>query len=1250
MTERRTHAWSLRPGITLLEASAGTGKTRRITDHFLWLVVEHAVEVRKVLVVTFTEAATAELRDRIRSRLRRALEALRGTAAAPDADDTAAQIAALAERVGAPMAARRLETALRDFDQAEVSTIHGFCKRSLQRHAFESGVEFDAELVTDLGPVVEEVVLDFWVRRLHDASEAVLRVLDLHGVTPGSLLSLAKVVVESPDMPVDMAPAVPSPPLDVVFAAWRDAWRSAGDAWARGRDEALRIVRQAVEEGRIPRVVGASIPDADGFACWVDEVHRFFTEEQEPGTALPARLTPVFTCDVKKAFQARQERHPVLDAFRRFVEADRALAPALFNEARQIGLDLVEAVRRDVPARKRALNVQTFSDLLYQLRDALLSPDRGPALRAALLERYDAAMIDEFQDTDPVQWGIFRETFGGADRFLCLIGDPKQAIYSFRGADIHAYLAAKDLASHTERLSTNYRSDEGLVGAVNHLFDPDRLPDAFMMGGAIEYRRIAAHHRGSRLDLGVGGGGGGGMKPPFELRFCRRDEAQLATNRGKGLGIAAPWARVRIAGLVAADIAALLAARPRLRGAEQERPLGPGDVAVLTRTNAEARTVQEALRRAGIHSVVHGTASVFSTAEARELAFVLAAVLEPTSTSAVKTALSTELVGLRASELVGLEEDDAAWDGWSRRLRGWQARWSDDGFMSMFRDLLAHLDLGDGDLSQRVLGWRDGERRMTDLLHLAELIHAEAAASRLGPRGTMSWLLRQIEEPDDSGDSAALRLESDDDAVDIITIHRAKGLERLVVFCPYLWGSSKLADTSALRYHRDGERRLDPSPRIDGDFPEEKRKRIAAVKDEAEAERMRLLYVAVTRAKHRCVVYWGWFNGAGGSALAYLLHGEDRSRFKEMSDEELLLPLRRIAAGSGGTIDVTEHALARDPEPVRRPAGAVDENALGAREWRRPRPLDTSWRRGSFTGLTRDRAPDPEAGKESDEVDGGEALDVEGPPAVDRGIVLTQEALPGGRQTGIFLHALYEHIDFDCSAERLRAALAVELDRFGLDAAALADPLLRATAAALRAPLSAGGTRFRLADLSSADRLSELGFDFPVAGGLEPGGWLTSAGLASLFDAHRTEVVPAGYAERVAGLQFEPLRGFMRGAIDLVFRRDGRWYLADYKSNHLGDRLADYAPDLLPAAMSEGHYFLQYHLYALALHRWLRWRVPGYRYDDGFGGVFYLFLRGMAPSGAEPAGAPHGVFFDRPRPEMIDALDALMQAGDGGRP
>ena len=1307
MSDQVQPPWVLEKGTTLLRASAGTGKTHSITDCVLWLIAERELEVGEILVVTFTEAATAELRDRVRRRLRAALDFLHGTPVDPKKQDLVEIVEWLVSRVGRGAMERRLESALRDFDQAEISTIHGFCNRTLQRHAFESGVEFDVELVTDLSDLIEEVARDFWVRRLHDAPEVILRALEMAGVDLGKVTTLAKIVAENPELPVELSPFEAENTPQEVFDAWQAAWQCAREEWGRGREEAVAIIREAVNEGRLPRIVGDKIPDEDGFARWVAGVDGYFAEARTPDSELPEKLDPVFTCNVKKAFQKTREGHPVFDAFGELLASSRSVATAVYAVVRELYLELVEVVRRDVAQRKREQRIRTFSDLLHDLRAALASSENGATLREALSTRYKAALLDEFQDTDPVQWEIFREVFANLAGQLCLIGDPKQAIYSFRGADIHTYLAAKKSAQHSDSLGTNYRSDEGLVDAVNHLFDPERLPHAFIL--PIPYTSVSAHHRGKRLDLGRD-------RAPLEIRFCRRADADMAKDsRGNETGVKAEWARQHVSSLVTSDIVDLLESRPMLSTGDEPHPLEPRDIAILVRTNKQARVVQGALREASIPSVLHGDVSVFATLEATELSLLLAAIVEPSNVRAAKTALSTELIGFRASLLADIEEKEVQlWERWVGRLRAWRSRWLDDGFMRMFRQVL-----NDRNTSERVLAWVDGERRMTDLLHLAELIHSEASRSRLGPRSSLSWLKGQIEDSDVVGDASELRLESDSDAVEIITMHKAKGLQYPVVYCPFLWAGVRAGDAEFLRYHHSDSRRLDITPKHAGSYPSEKQVKIAAAKLEAHAEDMRLLYVALTRAEYRCVVYWGWFNTAATSPLNYLLHGrkpappeegkrsskkkakppwqaqldEAKGRYKKLTDQEMLDRLEAISDGSGGTIEVTSRVLAAvnvNPSRYRGPSAAT-ASTLKAREWRRSKPIDRLWRRGSFSALTRlhGPAPDPNEGKENDEVlaheseaailelhssfvndpateapgaangsgqsIGGSALEPALPalagetesPDEAREIILTRDLLPGGRHTGNFFHELYEHLDFT-KPEEIGDAVIKKLDDFGFDSQSLSEPLSAAVRASLDAPMGDPSDTFSLADIPFSDRICELEFDFPVSGGLAARGELTKEGLSEVFRAQGSPVVPEGYADRLLGLGFSPLRGFMTGAIDLIFRRNGLWYVADYKSNYLGDDLLDYEPDKLAIAMSEGHYFLQYHLYTLATHRWLRWRLPSYSYEESFGGVFYFFLRGMAARDGAVDDARHGVFFDRPSHDMISALDALMLEGDRG--
>ena len=1230
----------LDPGVTLLEASAGTGKTWSITSLFVRLIAEREIPVQQILVVTFTEAATAELRDRIRRRLQLALEDTDRALGDPLWQPTDEVLACVIEGGRSsgtlPMRRRALKLALEGFDEAAIFTIHGFCRRMLQQNAFESRTEPEVELLADIRPLLDEVVTDFWTHEVHEAPPERLRLLDSRNVGRASLLDLAARVAANPDLVVQpAAPALLVRDPAAPGARFVAAYEKAAAIWAQ--DEAA-IRALFAEAARDKALNGRRYPPAKlderltATAAWL-------TSGPRPGKPLPKVVVAFSESELCASANKGKEAptHRWFSAMDQLVDADRALADGLDDEILALEHRLVDAVRKNLDRRKRELLVQSFDDLLRLLRDGLTGEGPDGPLRRCIREQYEAALIDEFQDTDPIQWAIFHRVFGDGGPWLTLIGDPKQAIYAFRGADIFTYLGAQKVAQRSFGLGKNYRSDEPLVEAVNHLFGRPTLESPFVFDD-IGFDPVTAHHGSERLHVPGG-------SAPFEARFVRR----TAENTSKrDVVIRKGWAAYALPAIVAADVTALLASGATIGVGDDERPVSARDVAVIVRKNKEARAVQEALRAAGIPSVLHCDEDVLATPEADELSRMMAAALEPSSARAVRTALATDLAGLNANEIDALSTNEEGWELWLERFRRWSALWADHGFMRMFRSVLSELEL-----PERLLALPDGERRLTNLLHLAEILHGAAHAQDLKPAALASWLRIERGDASSGDDTRLLRLESDALAVEVVTVHRSKGLQYPVVFCPFLWDGQLVhkGEVRHLPYHdpETRKRTLDIDPDAGS---ESKLRHLALAEREALAESMRLLYVALTRAEHRCTLYWGLFNSAERSALAHLLHrtgGEpDASRGVDrllaMSDDEILGELRSVAEASSGAIAVS---VVEEPEGATVAAPVGDDTAAPiARTYDRTTPLDGSWRRSSFTQMTRSVG---EPGKDYDEEPDAEQAP---PPVVEGGAAVALNDLERSARTGKLLHKVLEEHDFqDPDRQVLRGLVERHMRGHGMDPEAWADRITDALRQVLDTPLGDDLFAPRLRDIPSSKRLSELDFDFPVSGGLEPAGAeaFTRRTLADVMRAHRSAGTPASYPRELQRLAFAPLRGFMTGSIDLVFEHAGRYYLVDYKSNHLGPTAAHYTPERLRAAMAHKHYFLQYHLYTVALHRYLAWRMgERYDYDAHVGGAWYLFLRGMSPE----TGPRTGVFFDRPSRELVTALSDRLGGGPpsvGGR-
>ncbi len=1113
-------------GTNLIEASAGTGKTYTITNLYVRLLLELGLSVNEILVVTYTNAATAELRARLRHRLRGTLAAL--DAPGGSGDVFLDRLAQRRRTAGTREQDRaRLTVALHSFDEAAIFTIHGFCQRMLQDNAFESGAPFDAELVSNEGPLVTEVVQDFWIRELHAAPLPLVRRLAEKRITPTTLRDLALMAIAHRDVPV-----LPE------------------------RDPAARI--------------------ATGLA----------------GGPLDAGL---------------------LDA--------RVL---------KLQLDLVDYVRWETRQRKEQTRVQSFDDLLQRLAEALRGAG-GATLAQTIRRRFRAALIDEFQDTDPVQYEIFRRVYLGTDAVLFLIGDPKQAIYAFRGADVFAYLQAKrDVGGSPYTLGVNQRSDPSLVAAVRTLFG--RLQAPFELE-EIPFPPVdAAPDASDRL------GGGAAGTPPLEILFVPRVGQQSQDG-----SINKAWGEGALTVAVAADIVRFLQCRATIA----DRPLEPSDIAVLCRTNKQASLMQQALRELGVPSVLQGDASVFESPEAEEMERVLRAMADPGDGRAIRAALSTILLGQNAQDLSALEYDEQRWGQWVRQFQARHDRWAQRSFVSAFRALLdAH------GVSQRLLGYLDGERRLTNVLHLLELLHAASTEERRGPHALVRWLNQMRTDAQAravlASEAEQIRLESDAAAVQLTTVHKSKGLQFPIVYCPHLWDGSPLhqRDKALVRFHDPAEPR-----RLTLDIGSADRTaHVALAEREAFAENLRLLYVALTRARHRCTVVWGPFRSAESSALGYVLHqagGVDRdpraataARIKTFirsrDDAAMRADLAALAAAAPRSIGVADLRLER---VARYTPPRGDTRTLQCRTAKRE--LRRVWRVSSFSALAASGAalsqPDEE-GVDHDALAETAAFEVQPVQAPDHTLVLLHD-FPAGARAGQLIHEVLQRLDFRATdAAALRAAVLPALARFDV-ADSWAQRLCDAIGSVLATPLDDAAQPLCLGDVPYGRRLNELEFLFPVAG--SGTGDLTASRLAAAFGLG-TAPLPADYARRIQRLGFAPLQGFLKGFIDLAFEHQGRWYLVDYKSNLLGVRPDDYRASMLIEAMAEHHYFLQYHLYVVALHRYLARRLPGYDYDRHFGGVYYLFVRGMAPH--YPRGT--GVFYDRPARPLIEDLSTAL----GGLP
>lgn len=1152
-------------GERLIEASAGTGKTFTIAALYLRLLLglggeaayPRAISVEELLVVTFTEAATEELRGRIRSNIHELrIACLRGES------DNPLYSALLAEIADKDDAAKTLLLAERQMDEAAVFTIHGFCQRMLSLNAFESGMLFEQQLIEDESRLRYQACADFWRRHCYPLTRDIAAVIHDVWKGPRDLLKSLDRWLQGE------APQLKSPPAPNETLAERHQQIIA-------RIDSLK--QQWREQvGEIEGVLENSGLDRRKFnrgnqGKWMEKVNAW-AQEETLSYQLPDALEKFAQSFLLERTKAGGEPpvHPLFSAVESLLASSLTLTDLVLARA------MVE-IRDAVAREKRRRGELGFDDMLSRLDEALRG-DSGETLASAIRQRFPVAMIDEFQDTDPQQYRIFRRIWRRQpETALLLIGDPKQAIYAFRGADIFTYMKARgDVAAHYT-LDTNWRSSPGMVGSVNRLFS---LSDNPFMFHEIPFLPVkaAAKNKGLRFTVDAAD------VPAMNVWLMPGDTV------GSG------DYQTFMAQLCATQIRDWLSAgqqgRALLWRGETSRPVQASDITVLVRNRLEAAQVREALQTLGIPSVyLSNRDSVFETLEAQELLWLLQAVLAPERENTLRSALATSMFGLTALDIENLNQDEQAWDALVEEFSEYRQIWRQRGVMPMLRALMTARHI-----AENLLATRGGERRLTDILHISELLQ-EAASQLESEHALVRWLAQHIAEPDSNAASQQMRLESDKHLVQIVTIHKSKGLEYPLVWLPFI---ARFRKQDQAFYHD--------------------RETFAAVLDlgqdeaslelaEAErlAEDLRLLYVALTRAVWHCSLGVAPLSSRKSgnsdfhlSALGRLLQAGEAMDAAGLAARLADFCHGDIALQRPGELDLT---------PWQAPAATIPR--LSARELQRR--IADDWRVTSYSGL------------QQHGFSGGQDLlprldvDAAGVGEVVEEPQLTPHQFPRGAAPGTFLHSLFEELDFTQPVPE--GWMAEKLQLSGFDAQ-WAPVLTDWLGGVLKTRLP--GPDIALNQLAARDKQVEMAFYLPIA---------------QLLTAERLDALIRQYDPLSADtppLDFRQVHGMLKGFIDLVFRHEGRYYLLDYKSNWLGEDREAYTRPAMEQAMRAHRYDLQYQLYSLALHRYLRHRLADYDYDRHFGGVIYLFLRGMY--GQEGG---QGIFTTRPVRPLIDGLDQL---------
>ena len=1204
--------------VNLIEASAGTGKTYTIGSIYLRLLLQagencfsRPLNVEEILVVTFTEMATEDLKRKIRERLTAAISVFSEYYEKQDKAIFTGEHQFLAELLpyleDIPTALRRLKLAEQNLDLASIYTIHGFCRRMLMQHAFNSGVHFNLKLLKDQSDLLKQFANEFWREHFYSQPFEIANFISKELGSPDDVLS----ILES-DLNKDVSVATDNQ-QSLSLSIDEFLQKSVGERlkavealkvfWLKNVDKISSIIMEEITKD-YPKDQLTSLSrrsyQKERLKTWIEQINEwannpldyeiheilrkyFLQSSIEQKYEKPTEKTKnkkaaiPFYAPIFAELEELVEKHQPSDLLKKII---------LYHYRQGIQKKLLE-YKANHPEK-------SFDDLLRLLKEALYG-EGGEQLAELIRFQYPFAMIDEFQDTDALQYQIFskiyrNETASGNVGFM-MIGDPKQAIYRFRGADIFTYLKAADEASERFNLGTNYRSSQPLVEGVNRLFDFKNDPFIYEN---IEFLNVGAAKKNLVFQLN------NQPEPAFRFYINDKDES-TQQDYAKACAISIQqWLKS------AAENPVVF---PNESKAENQT-LRAENIAVLVRGYTEADLVKKELQALGIASVyLSDRGNVFESNTAKELALILQACLSVTERP-ILNAIATALFGLNAAEIHQIHHDEIQWQRWAEKFAEYQQIWQRQGVLPM----LHHLLLAEN-ITEKLLSRPDGERKLTDLLHLAEILQ-QAAALNESEAALLRWFEKQIQ--DEGRQEAQIRLESERQLVKIVTIHKSKGLEYDLVWLPFLGNAAKDPTKKKLfnlYYDSDEEKTL-------WDMQDQ---HLDELTQEVFAEELRLLYVALTRAKYQMAFVLPKAFDKKWNALLYVLTQGEIGRKLDLPnnwDTQPLLEKFKQLLPNDVAIELTDVLQASEPLTLN-----VSQENLSAEIFQGE--IEQDWRVTSFSGIeqTHQRKAylNESAVKKSlifdDAKDYDASISTENIPENLTALAHDHDEMvldfPRGTQIGTLLHRYFEKVPFAQLSEKENIEkLCQDLN--------LAEEQFAAVQQWFEQILSTPilpNDDFTLAQINEKQCLKELAFYLNITSHFDVAGF--NRALATL---HHLPSEP---------LQFDDIQGMVRGTMDLVFCHQGKYYLLDYKSNFLGETLKDYDQAALKKAMLEHHYDWQYLLYVVALHRYLKTRLPHYDYNRDFGGVVYAFLRGMN-------GSPQsGIFFDKPDWQLIQQLEEL---------
>jgi exodeoxyribonuclease V beta subunit len=1146
---------------SLVEASAGTGKTYNITSLYIRAIVEKDLQPSSILVLTYTEAATAELKSRIRIRIKECIHFLNSTEIPKD------DFLKAFKKSAKPSYIKKLKRALFSFDEASVFTIHGFCQKLLREESLAFGIQPDFEIIQDTTELVQDAVDSYWRSLIKEYSgskfgKGMLEFVLSEKLNPDNLRSVINKVLSKPY--AELLPNnISHTKIDKKKERLKSLKQQIADRWEKDHE----VLKEIIYSGKLNKRSYKKETFQILFKTlenWVKSDIVYFSVfdkfENFGKTILEKRTTNGNEVEVP-------ELSVLIDNYLlELQDLDDLKADFLLNA--------VSDIRTKIERQKEINNGLTFDDLIQKVESQLTKD-----LAKKIATQYPIALVDEFQDTDPIQYSIFKQIYKDQDTSLFMIGDPKQAIYSFRGADLFTYFEATEDVQTEQQFSlrNNYRSNKELITAVNKVFARHEHPFVFERPSFSE-AFYPENKSDGRLTVS------GNYVAPLSFIECNFED--------RGID---PCKEITCR-YVASQIKILLSDRCKIG----EHSIRSKDIAILVRKKKEAVLIQQILEEEGIKSITRSNQSVFNTEECADLKLILKAIIDHSNQDLIRAALSTSFIGYTSTQILELNKDDSKWGEIIELFRNADQHWIKYGFLEAFNTLNKFFGI-----TVRLSALQHAERRLTNLYHLQELIGNHEVKNRTSSHNVLKFLNQKMSDGANPPDEELIRLESDDDLVTITTLHSSKGLEYPIVFIPFLWDkfeSKSNQGYSLLEYHDSTNKlNIDLTPRKNDPNQHIARKELLA-------DTLRLCYVALTRAETACFIPFGNYKDLSRSSLLGLISGYSevlKNEDKEAAIDDFYTELNKLCLHD-------EIQLLNSQDVFEEPKATVSiQNDLFSREnysvekFNRHDIGDFS-RIVSFSSLTDSKSDNREV-KDYDQLDFTATATSEIEEAVE---TLNRFNFPKGAITGNLLHNIFEHISFK-DPEFHSDVINSEFEASGLDKKWLQ---------ILKDWISEGlehklVSDIKLSSLNDSDTLKELEFHFPV-------------------DKITTEQILGILRDDDSHIEAtNSISGFMKGFVDLIFRHEGKYYILDYKSNYLGDSLKDYESQFLKEKIVSSNFDVQYHIYTLALILFLGQRNADFDYERDFGGVFYMFLRGLDSS--VPGS---GVFFDKPDKNIIQEL------------